>query len=349
MCLQDGNDGDTSLLSNARESPEEVELDNVNEDANVPQGLAVRKVKTADNDQSKSTRVPWEGRMGPFLRKITVQQDFHAKLDATLLKNIMRREPLLRGMPVYDSTFDAVRSGRDLSIQTDRSSRSLQYLLPVIQSILELRPWKRKRRRKVKSDPQLSARPSSLLVLCPTLGYAEDVQMIATKLIKGNKFELEMMTLSGPTQKHSNFLMTRGYNALMSTPEVILQWLALPHAKSPLCEALQDLQTLVVDGKASALRGGGFLQLLEAVMENIPLPEKTQRVVISDKLDPQLDEQLTRLVLQDGYEVHQEPQLEQIQETHWSREKEKRKNERASRRRRIKFRDRGLEGPETMF
>lgn len=268
-------------------------MDNVNEYSHVPQGLAVRKVKTADNDQSKWTRVPWEGRMGDFVRKITVQQDFHAKLDATLFMNIMRREPLLRGMPVYDSTFDAVRSGRDLFIQTDRSARSLQYLLPLINRILELRPWKRRRRRKVKSDPQLSARPSSLLVLCPTLGHAQDVQMIATRLIKGHENGLDMMTLSGPAQKPSNALMTRGFNALMSTPEIILQWLALPHAKSPLCEALQDLQTLVVDGKASVLRGGDFLQLLEAVMGNIPLHEKIQRVVISDKHDPQLDEQLT--------------------------------------------------------
>lgn len=198
ICLQDENDGDTSLLSNTREYPKEVASENANKDSHVPQSQAVRKVKTADNDQSKSTRVPWEDRMGDFLRKVTVKQDFHAKLDATFLKNIMRREPLLRGMPVYDSTFDAVRSGRDLFIQTDRSARTLQYLLPVIHSILELRPWQR--RREVKSDAQLSPRPSPLLVLCPTLGHAQDVQMIATRLIKGHKFGLGMMTLSGPAR-----------------------------------------------------------------------------------------------------------------------------------------------------
>lgn len=132
----------------------------------------------------------------------------------------------------------------------------------------------------------------------------------------------------------------------MSTPEVILQWLALPHAKSPLCEALQDLQTLVVDGKASSLRGGDFLQLLEAVMEDIPLQKKTQRVVISDEHDPQLDEQLTRLVLQDGYEVHQEPRLEQIQETHRAREKDKKRDERARKRERSSPKKRAAEWPK---
>lgn len=339
ICLQDENDGDTSLLSNAREYPNEVALDNANEDSHVPQGQVVRKVKTADNDRSKSKRVPWEDRMGGFRQDITVHQNFHAKLHATVFKNIMRREPLLRGMPVYDKTFDAVRSGRDLFIQTERSVRSLQYLLPVMQSILESGPLRRSR-------PQLLPRPSSLLVLCPTGGHAQDVQGMATRLIKGHKFGVGVMTLSVPSQRHSKDLRTKGFNVLMSTPENILQWLALPHAKSPLCEALQDLQTLVVDGKASSIRGGDFLQLLKAVMEDIPLQKKTQRVIISDEHDPQLDEQLTRLVLQDNYELHQEPQLEQIQETHWAREKEKKRDERAWRRKRLSFKNRGLKGPE---
>lgn len=336
--LQDENDGDTSLLRNAREYTKEVALDNANEDPPVPQGQAVREDKTADNDRSKSTRVPWEDRMGGFRQDITVHQNFHAKLHATVFKNIMRREPLLRGMPVYDTTFDAVRSGRNLFIQTERSVRSLQYLLPVMQSILESGPLRRSR-------PQLLPRPSSLLVLCPTGGHAQDVQGMATRLIKGHKFGVGVMTLSVPSQRHSKDLRTKGFNVLMSTPENILQWLALPHAKSPLCEALQDLRTLVVDGKASSLRGGDFLQLLEAVMEDIPLQKKTQRVIISDEHDPQLDGQLTRLVLQDGYEVHQEPQLEQIQEAHWAREKEKKRDERAWRRKRLNFKNRGLEGP----
>lgn len=330
ICLQDENDGDTSLISNAREHPKEVALDNANEDLHVPQGQVVRNIKTADNDKGKSKRVPWEDRMGGFSREITVHQNFHAKLHPTVFKNIMRREPLLRGMPVYDTTFDAVRSGRNLFIQTERSVRSLQYLLPVMQSILESGPLKRRR-------PQLLPRPSSLLVLCPTVGHAQDIEMMAKRLIKGHKFGVGVMTLSVPAERYSNALRTKGFNVLMSTPEIILQWLALPHAKAPLCEALQDLQTLVVDGKASTLRGRDFLQLLKAVIENVPLHEKTQRVVISDKHDPQR----TRLVLQDGYEVHQEPRLEQIQETHWAREKETKRDERAWRRKRLSFKNRG--------
>lgn len=338
MCLQDENDGDTSLLSNAREYPKKVALDNANEDSHVPQGQVVRKVKTADNDKSKSKRVPWEDRMGGFSREITVHQNFHAKLHPTVFKNIMRREPLLRGMPVYDTTFDAVRSGRNLFIQTERSVRSLQYLLPVMQSILESGPLRRSR-------PQLLPRPSSLLVLCPTVGHAQDIEMMAKRLIKGHKFGVGVMTLSGPAERQTKALRTKGFNVLMSTPEIILQWLALLHAKSPLCKALQDVQTLVIDGEASFLRDGDFLQMLKAVMEDIPLQTKTQRVIISGHRDPQL----TRLVLQDGYEVHQEPRLEQIQETHWAREKETKKNERAWRRKRLNFRNRGLEGPETLF
>lgn len=262
--------------------------------------------------------------MGRFRREITVEQDFHSKLHATLLKNIMRREPLLRGMPVYDSTFDAVRSGRNLFLHTERPVRSLQYLLPVVQGIFDFGPWKR--RREVKPDVQLPLRPLSVLVICPTLGYAQSVEMMGTRLVRDRHTIVEITTLSAPNQAKTKALMTKGFNILTATPEAILQWLAVPHNKIPLHEALQDVQTLVVDGKASSLRSEDFCVLLKDVMQDLPLREKTQRVIISDKYDPQLDGPLTRMVLNDDYEINQEPRLEEVQKMQLAREKRRRQD-----------------------
>lgn len=261
--------------------------------------------------------------MGPFQREITVPQDFHAKLHATLLKNIMRSTPVLRGMPVYDSTFDAVRSGRNLFIQTALPTRSLQYLLPLIQSILDFGLFRR--RREVKPDAQLPLRPTSLLVLCPTLGGAQDIQSMGTRL-QSRTDVVEIMILTVPSGKQINPLRDRGFNILISTPEIILQWLALPHANVPLTEALQDVQTLVVDGQASSLRRGDFLELLKEVMKDLPLHAKTQRVIISDEHDPKLDERLTSVVLHGGHELLQEPRVEEILEM--AREQHKKRQQR---------------------
>lgn len=311
----------------------EAQLDDANEDSNVPRGQDAWDNEAADDDQGRLEGVPWRNGLSRFRQEITLPQDFHEKLNATLLKNIMRREPLLRGMPVYDSTFDAVRSGKNLFIETERSVRSLQYMLPTVQSILDFGLWKR--RREVKPDAQLPLRPLSVLVICPNLGAAHDVEALAKRLVRGEKQwrsdRLEMMTLNVPTQRKSKTLRTEGFNVLISTPEFILQWLAMPDAKEYFHESLQDVQTLVVDGKASSLRNKDFLELLKDVMEDIPLHEKTQRVIISDKHDPQLDEHLTRLVLRDDYEINREPRLEEVQEMQRAREKRTRQDIRSKR------------------
>lgn len=313
----------------ARDHAKQAACNNLHEDSKVPQGQTAWESEAANDDQGKPGEVPWRYKMGQLQREITVPQDFHAKLHESLLKNIMRSQPVLRGMPVYDATFDAVQSGRNLFIQTALSVRSLQYLLPVIQSILDFGIWRR--RRKVKPDAQLPPRPSALLVLCPTLGGAQDVQMMGTKLTNRHEAGVDMAVLSVPSAKQINMLRIRGFNILMSTPEFILQWLALPHARSPLIEALQDVQTLVVDGQASSLRQGDFLEVLKEVMRDLPLNMKAQRVVISDKHDPQLDERLTSLVLPGGHELLQEPRLEEILEMQRVQKKKREDREKSQR------------------
>ncbi|KAL2283156.1 hypothetical protein FJTKL_10054 [Diaporthe vaccinii] len=319
--------GDTSLPV-ARGDENNAAPDNAYGDSKVPQGQTAWESEPANDGQGTLEQVPWRDRMGHFQREITVPQDFHAKLHASLLKSIMQSKPVLRGMPVYDATFDAVRSGRNLFIQTALPVRSLQYLLPVIQGIHDCGVLRR--RREVKPDAQLPPRPSSLLVVCPTLGGAQDVQMMGTKLQRRDVV-VDMMALSVPAAKQINPLRTLGFNILMSTPEFILQWLALPHAKIPLIDALQDVQTLVVDGQASSLRRGDFLEVLKEVMSDLPLNKKTQRVIVSDKHDPQLDERLAGLVLDGGYEVLQEPRLEEIMDMQRAQEKKRQEMEKSQR------------------
>lgn len=302
--------------------------DNSYGDSKVPQGLPAWESEPANDGQGMLEQVPWRNRMGNFQREITVPQDFHAQLHASLLKSIMQSKPVLRGMPVYDATFDAVRSGRNLFIQTALPVRSLQYLLPVVQSIHDFGVLKR--RREVKPDAQLPPRPSSLLVLCPTLGDAQDVQMMGTRL-QGRDFVVKMVALSDPTPKHIIPLRTLGFNILMSTPEFILKWLALPHARIPLIEALQDVQTLVVDGQASSLRRADFLEVLKEVMNDLPLDKKTQRLIVSNEHDPQLDERLAGLVLDGGYEIVQEPRLEEILDMQRAQEKKRQQMEKSQR------------------
>lgn len=318
-------------LSEARDDTKEAASDNAIEESIIHRRQSRPENEGANNDQDKTKGIPWASRMGPVLREKVAEQDFHLRLHAGLLKTITNVAPVLRGMPVYDSTFDAVRSGGNLFMTTEREVRSLQYLLPVIQSILEFGVWKR--RREVKPGAQLPPRPTSLLVLCPTLGEAEVVQEMSARLVKHHSFGIDSKALTASSNRLIKALNNQGFTILTSTPEIILQWLALHHAKVLLNEALQDVQTLVIDGEARSLRHGDFLELLKAVMEDLPLPSTTQRVIISDEHDPQLDGRLAELVLGDDYKCHQEPQPEEIQELQRAQEKkmkERRKNHQSS-------------------
>lgn len=260
-----------------------------------------------------------------FYQEIRARQYFHLHINLTLLENIMQREPVLRGMPVYDSTFNAVRSGKNLFIKAPGPVRSLQYLLPAANSILEFGPCKH--RRAPEPGARLPLRPLSLLVLCPTLGEAEDVQKMGTMLVKGHRGGMKVVAMDPPKRQLDAF-SSGGANVLTTTPGILLQWLALSHTKAFLHDFLKDVQLLVVDGRAYALRNGDFLELLDAVMEDIPLPKETQRVIISDEYDSQLDGPLTRRFFPAGYESHYGPRLEEIQALRGARQEKKQEHQR---------------------
>lgn len=275
------------------------------------------------NDNQDEYKEPaWIHNRSQFYQEICARQNFHADLHPTVLRNIMVRDTLLLGMPVCDSTFNAVRSGRNLFIQTPGLVRSLQYLLPVAHSILDFGVFER--RRMPEHGGQLPLRPLSLLVLCPTRAEAEDVQQLGTRLVRGHLGGMKMTTMYAPDRQLS-ILRTRGVNVLTSTPEILLQWHALSHTKAFLHELLQDVETLVVDAKTSSLRHGDFIELIGAVMEDIPLRGETQRVIVSDDYDSQLDGPLTRRFLPGGYDVNHEPRLEDIEALRGVRQEKKRK------------------------
>lgn len=274
---------------------------------------ADRDDEVANNDQDKPKERRKESELDAEIR---APQDFHSQLHPTLLANIMQMRPLLRGMPVYDSTFDAVRSGRNLFIQAPCPSRTLQYLLPLAHSIIERGVCKRKH--EPKSNDHKPARPSELLVICPTLDDAREVHATATRLLKSHGAGLDMVVLGSPMNSGLLKYKERGYNVLISTPEILLHWTSLGHAKALLVELLQDLKTLVVDGQASSLRHPVFHELLGGVMEDMALPGEAQRLVISDGYDPKL-RRLMEVVLPGDHELHHEPRLDEIQELRGAR------------------------------
>lgn len=302
-------------------------------DSTIPQSSAVSENEFSHADpfselkqatyQGEKKKEHWMDGMGRLRREIMLEQDFHAKLHEDLLKKIMQHRAVQRGMPVYDTTYNAVRSRKNLFIKTPRPVRSLQYLLPAVESILDFGPLKR--RRELEPGDKVAVRPSSLLVLCPTLGHAQGVQDMCTRLIHSYKIGFGVGSLSVPTQKLISVLGGRGFNIIVSTPEFITQWLGLHKAKEALNEALQDVQTLVVDGEASSLRDGEFRELMQGIMDDASLPADTQRIIVSDTFDPERDGSLAKMVLRDDYELHAESRLEEIQAMQIARDNTKKK------------------------
>lgn len=288
--------------------------DDTNEDTNTQKRQTTWKGRPAHGkDQRKHVpkREPVNGLQEASYWDATAHQEFHKKLHQSLLKNIMRNKLVLRSMPVFDSTFEAVASGRDLFVQSTRSVRSLAYLLPITHKILEFGVWKR--RREVKPDSKLGA-PSSLLILCPTLPDAQAIHIMGSRLLKDFISGMDIMVLGTSAHYRVNRLKTEGSSVLISTPEVLLEWLGLAHVRPVLLEAVKDVQTLVVDGEARAMRRGHFLELLRDVLKDMPLGAEAQRVIVSDEHDAERDAPLTKLVFRGEHDFHLEPRVEEMQE-----------------------------------
>lgn len=233
------------------------------------------------------------------------QQDFHAQLDPALFREIMIDNRVRRGMPVFDSAFSAVKSGKNLFMQTSVSNRSLQYLLPIAQTFLETGV----------SRPQ--ARHTFMLVLCATAMEMNIVRDMGNLLFRRSGAAMRICIMEKFSPQQVKKIERQGCDALVCTPEALLQWSTLGHLSGFLRDMLQSLQILVVDGQARSLRDSNFLECLLAVTERLPViggESEVQRVVVSDDHDPQLDELLKKLVLPGDHELLHDQELERIQE-----------------------------------
>lgn len=246
-------------------------------------------------------------------QKIREPQEFHYHLHPALLKNIMRKKPLLRAMPVYDSTFDAVLSGRNLFIKAPGQHRALQYLLPVAHSMLK---------HGVGRDPG-TTRTTEVLVICPTWNDAKAVEVMGTRLLQNLGSGLKMAVLTISMNMRAVKHISKGHDVLISTPEVLLQWLALGQKKKILLKTLQGFKTLVIDGEAYSLSRSGFLEMLDGALKDIPRSREVQRVVISDKHNQNLAWHLFRMAQIGDYEFHREPRLEEVAALRETRQVEK--------------------------
>lgn len=258
-------------------------------------------------------------------QKIREPQEFHYHLHPALLKNIMRKKPLLRAMPVYDSTFDAVLSGRNLFIKAPGQYRALQYLLPVAHSMLK-HGVGRHGRRPISGD-QGTARTTEVLVICPTWDDAKAVEVMGTRLLQNLGSGLKMAVLTVSMNMRAVKHMSEGHDVLISTPEVLLRWLALGQNKKILLKILQGFKTLVIDGEAYSLSRSGFLEMLDGALKDIPRSREVQRVVISDKHNQNLAWHLFRMAQIDDYEFHLEPRLEELQALRATRQVEKKREQ----------------------
>lgn len=306
----------------ARNNVMQDQWDHTNEDANAQRRQTTREGRPAhrkDRRKHVPKKEPLPGLQEASYWDATAHQEFHNKLHQSMLKNITRNKLVLRSMPVFDSTFEAVASGRDLFVQSTRSVRSLAYLLPITHSILEFGIWKR--RREVKPGSKLVA-PSSLLILCPTLPDAQAIHIMGSRLLKDLNSGMEIMVLGTSAHYRVNRLKTQGSSVLISTPEVLLEWLGLAHVRPVLLEAVKDVQTLVVDGEARAMRRGHFLELVRDVLKDMPLGAGVQRVIISDGHDPERDAPLTKLVFRGEHDFHLEPRVEEMQEIREAQDRE---------------------------
>ncbi|POS70266.1 ATP-dependent RNA helicase mss116, mitochondrial precursor [Diaporthe helianthi] len=241
--------------------------------------------------------------------------EFHAQINDVLPENFKKVVPRVRGMPVYDSIFDAVLSGKNLFIQAPGQGRSLQYLVPLVHDILQQRaaaPPRRRRESKHKSEKNPSPESScKLLVICPRPEDATEVKDNGTRLVK--KQEPEIMVWAQETPRKAGLRIKEGCHILTSSPEILLQWLAIAPARASLLKTLEGVETLVVDGKGSTMWGVDFLETLAAVLKDIPLQRGTQRIVVSDKRDPDLHKHLERMVLSRDFDFHHDLRMDPIQ------------------------------------
>jgi hypothetical protein len=98
-------------LGNLQDDKHQVDL------SDAPQTLATR---STENDVAHKTATPQSPRRSS--------------------QNASTELPLLRGMPVFDATFNAIRSGTKLMFNLPVIERSVQYLLPLAHSIVEQGP-----------------------------------------------------------------------------------------------------------------------------------------------------------------------------------------------------------------
>lgn len=245
-------------------------------------------------------------------------QKFHATIHPVMKENLMRMGAFTSHMPVYDSTFDAVLSGRNLFIQVPGGGRWLQYLLPLAHKILEHGVWRPGSVPQPEPDPKaaLSKRPSEVLVICPTLDETPKAVFWGLSFLFHHADGLRILvlktTVNWAQRKPWEHTIPR-CNVLISTPEILLRCLAIRKARACLLKTLEDVKTVVVDGKGKFMRRPDFFKMLGGVMDDIPVQPGTQRIVITDEHDPDLNRGLERTFLHGDYEFHHDPRLDEIQ------------------------------------
>lgn len=258
--------------------------------------------------------------------RIREPQEFHAKIHPKSLERHIYMGNARSGMPVHDSTFDAVLSGRNLFLQVPGPGRWVQYLLPLGHKILERGIWRPRRVHEPEANPRPASawRPTEVLAICPLLDDAKDAEYLGQRLFDHQAGALNISTLwrsmvavlnapgVTPPNKHLIHQWHR-CNVLMAFPECLVQCLAIEPARARVLKRLRNVKTVVVDGRGKDMRRPDFFKMLGGIMDDLPLQQGTQRIVISYEHDPDLTRHLEGLFLSSDYEFHQYPYLEEIQ------------------------------------
>lgn len=187
-----------------------------------------------------------------------------------LINTITKQMKLTTMTDVQTRTINEALSGVDVIAQAKTGTgKTLGFLIPVIQRILE-------------NDPSLAERPRGYkrgkadniraIVISPTRELAEQIAVEAKKVTSGTGIVVQ--TAVGGTQKRAMLMQTQreGCHLLVGTPGRLNDILgdAYSGVKAP------NLNALVMD-EADRLLDDGFQREIDDIKQHLPDPEEVER------------------------------------------------------------------------
>ncbi|RFU25817.1 hypothetical protein B7463_g10529, partial [Scytalidium lignicola] len=219
-------------------------------------------------------------------------------VDEAVINQIVKGMALHTMTPVQRETINHALQGTDLIAQAKTGTgKTVGFLLPTIQRILEKNPDLTERRKHSKARPD----DIQAIIISPTRELAEQIAVEAKKIAYNTNIVVQVAT--GGNSKRTMLQKTQreGCHLLVATPGRLKDLLTDPYSRV----AAPNLNTLVLD-EADRLLDDGFSQDIEEIVKLLPERSEVDRqTLLFSATVPQEVMHLVRKTLKPGFEFVQ--------------------------------------------